>query len=497
MISPHPFRLFGPSHLAVLGITAAVTAGLVLWARRARGASSARAGGAMGAGSGDAGTARRIAWCLAGLLLLAEAAVVALAARADPASLKDHLPFQLCDWVIFACVAALLWRRRLAYELAYFWGLSGTLQALLTPDLAEDFPSLHFLSFQTLHAAVIVAVLYLTLGLGMRPRPRSILRAWLWLQAYVAVTAVIDWLLDSNYGYLLRKPVQASLLDYLGPWPVYLLSVEALALALFLACYAPFALLDRLRRGEGTPIPPPRGPGMAAREGTTGWYEIVVEGDPVSWQRLLAEQEAASGQRALRGSEIPLRPEAPGEGLPASPDARTRHLALAPGALARALATALAAPATTGSGAQPCLRLERLREVTGGRFDFSVEAFAESFAEQIRALLAAPPPGVEVRTFREEGPEDAAAGGPGAVELFAPVHCKAYRAWGTVTGTVPGLMDMHRRLHSLPFVYEGKIELAAHRLDPADLEPASGTCRVSTLDVRPLARSGEDAEEET
>jgi hypothetical integral membrane protein (TIGR02206 family) len=245
MPSPHPFRLFGPSHLAVLAVTAGVTAGLVLLARRARAA-------------GDpAGTLvpRAIAWFLAGVLVLDEAAVAAFAAHADLPTLKDHLPFQLCDWVILACAAALFWRHRLAYELAYFWGLSGTLQALLTPDLAEDFPSLHFITFQILHAGVVVAVLYLTLGLGMRPRPRSILRAWLWLQAYAAVTAAIDWLLDSNYGYLLRKPAQASLYDYLGPWPFYLLSLEALSLVLFLACYAPFALLDRLRRGAGSPIP--------------------------------------------------------------------------------------------------------------------------------------------------------------------------------------------------------------------------------------------------
>ncbi|MBV8203035.1 MAG: TIGR02206 family membrane protein [Acidobacteria bacterium] len=262
MTSAHPFHLFGPSHLAVLGLTAAVTAVLVLAARRDRGAASlggsAAAGGIDIPGAGAAarpGAARRIAWLLAGLLLLEEAAFVAVAAHEDLPSLKDHLPFQLCDWVIFAAVAALLRRRRLAYELAYFWGLSGTLQALLTPDLAEDFPSLHFVTFQTLHATVIVAILYLTLGLGMRPWPRSILRVWLWLQGYVAVTAAADWLLDSNYGYLLRKPVQASLYDYLGPWPVYLLSLEALSLALFLACYAPFALLDRLRRGEGMPIP--------------------------------------------------------------------------------------------------------------------------------------------------------------------------------------------------------------------------------------------------
>jgi hypothetical integral membrane protein (TIGR02206 family) len=229
----------------VLCATAAVTAGLVLVARRAR----------RSPGGGPARTARVAARCLAALLLLDEAAVVALAAHDDLPTLTQHLPFQLCDWVIFACAAALLWQRQLAYELAWFWGLSGTLQAILTPDLVEDFPGVHFLTFQLLHAGVIVAVLYLTFGLGMRPRPGSVLRVWLWLQGYVAVTAVVDWLLGANYGYLWRKPGRASLYDVLGPWPWYLLSLEALSLALFLACYAPFALLGRLRRGEETPIP--------------------------------------------------------------------------------------------------------------------------------------------------------------------------------------------------------------------------------------------------
>src|ERR1700731_4177515 len=104
MTPSHPFRLFGPSHLAVLGATAAVTAGLVMLARRSRrlaGAPQDRAGGDSG-GSGDAaplpGLPRAIAWCLAALLLLDEMVIAALAAHADPASFKDHLPFQLCDW---------------------------------------------------------------------------------------------------------------------------------------------------------------------------------------------------------------------------------------------------------------------------------------------------------------------------------------------------------------------------------------------------------------
>ncbi len=239
MTPPHPFRAFGPSHLAALGVAAALTAALVLLARR----------------TGRPRLVRAAALALAALLVLDEVAVVILAARADLPTLKDHLPFQLCDWVIFAAAAALVWRRQLPYEIAYFWGLSGTLQALLTPDLAEDFPHSHFFTFQILHAGAVVAILFLTLGLGMRPRWRSLWRAWLWLQVYAVVTAVIDRLLGCNYGYLLAKPVQASLFDYLGPWPWYLLTLEALSFAFFLLYYAPFALLDRFRRRpEASPI---------------------------------------------------------------------------------------------------------------------------------------------------------------------------------------------------------------------------------------------------
>jgi len=53
----------------------------------------------------------------------------------------DAMPMQLCDWAMFAVIAALVTRRRGVYELAYFWGLAGTLQAILTPNLRDGFPS--------------------------------------------------------------------------------------------------------------------------------------------------------------------------------------------------------------------------------------------------------------------------------------------------------------------------------------------------------------------
>jgi hypothetical integral membrane protein (TIGR02206 family) len=230
MPPPRPFRMFGPSHLAVLGLTAVGAAALV-WAVRRGGPRRARA----------------VARGLAAVLVAEEAAAMAVVARTDPGSLREHLPLHLCDWVVVSAVVALVTRRRQPYELAYYWGLAGTIQALLTPDLAADFPDPAFFAFLGLHASVVVAILFLTFGLRLRPRPGSVCRAWLWTQLFAATAAGANFLLGTNYGYLRAKPSRPSLLDYLGRWPWYILSLEALALALYAALYAPFALAGRDR----------------------------------------------------------------------------------------------------------------------------------------------------------------------------------------------------------------------------------------------------------
>jgi hypothetical protein len=189
-------------------------------------------------------------------------------------------------------------------------------------------------------------------------------------------------------------------------------------------------------------------------------YQIVVAGDGEAWERLLAEQEAAVAERALRGPEVALRAA---ERERRRDDGVGRHFAFAPLRLARAVLAAVEA----GGG----LALEPVREVTGAHFDFSVEAFAEPAARQIRAVLGQPPPpGVElIRHPDEEQERDADGTGPDRLALSSPLHCDAYRVRGRVEGALAGVVEMRLRLHSLPFVHEDPIELAARPIDQAAL----------------------------
>ena len=150
-----------------------------------------------------------------------------------------NLPLQLTDVVTLASVAA-LWRpdRSLPVELVYFWALSASLQAVLTPDLRHGFPDLLFFTYFATHSGAVAAACLLVFGAGRTPRPGAVARTYAITLGVALLAAVATILTGGNYMFLRRKPAHGSLLDVMGPWPVYIVSAAALALVLFAALAA-------------------------------------------------------------------------------------------------------------------------------------------------------------------------------------------------------------------------------------------------------------------
>ena len=63
--------------------------------------------------------------------------------------------------------------------------------------------------------------------------------------AYAALVGFVDAVTGADYMYLRSKPPSATLLDFLGPWPWYILSAAVLAALLFAILDAPFRLRER------------------------------------------------------------------------------------------------------------------------------------------------------------------------------------------------------------------------------------------------------------
>ena len=161
---------------------------------------------------------------------------------------RTDLPLALCDAAVLVAAAACWWRKPLLAELTYFWGLAGTLQAVITPDLNAGFPHLVFFQYLAGHLGIVLAALYLVIGLRIAPRRGSVLSTFAITLAYTAVVGLIDALSGANYMFLRRPPSSWTLLKVLGPWPWYIASAAGVALALLLLLDLPF-WIGRRRHG--------------------------------------------------------------------------------------------------------------------------------------------------------------------------------------------------------------------------------------------------------
>ena len=111
--------------------------------------------------------------------------------------------------------------------------------ALLTPDLVFPWPSYPAFYFFLVHGGIVVAIAVLVFGGSAPLGPGAVWRAFGWVLAYAVTVGIFDALSGANYMYLCRKPGNGSLLDALGPWPMYLAGGAAVALALFWLLWLP------------------------------------------------------------------------------------------------------------------------------------------------------------------------------------------------------------------------------------------------------------------
>lgn len=211
-------RLFSPEHLAAIAATAVLAVLLTVFARRTPGTALARA--------------------LAIAILAGYAAEQVTYLVRGTWSVRVNLPLHLSDVVALVSIAA-LWRPRpgLATELVWFWALSASLQAVLTPDLNHTFPDVLYLTYFVTHSGAVAAACLLVIGMRLAPRPGAAWRAFGVTLAVAALAAAGCLITGGNYMFLRRKP-DGSILDAMGPWPWYIAGGAALGLALLLVLQA-------------------------------------------------------------------------------------------------------------------------------------------------------------------------------------------------------------------------------------------------------------------
>jgi hypothetical integral membrane protein (TIGR02206 family) len=236
LLAARQFVAFGLSHGVVVVLLAVVAGALVILGRRHRGTPT------------ELPLSRGFAVVFAAFL----APVEVYSLLPGQWDIKYSLPLQLCDLAAMATVWALWSHSRTAFALTYFWGLTLTSQAFLSPELnGPDFPSKEFLAFFGMHSLVLWAAIYLTWGVGLRPDWRSYRIALLVTIGWAVVMFAFNHVAGTNYGFLNTKPTATSLLDVLGPWPLYLLSALLLVVTAWALITWPWVRRERAGRAQG------------------------------------------------------------------------------------------------------------------------------------------------------------------------------------------------------------------------------------------------------
>ena len=170
--------------------------------------------------------------------------------------LATSLPLHLCNFGMIMVGVLLITRKQWALDLAYFWAICGATQSLLTPDLKYIFPHPLAVTFFTAHTIEIVGVLYAVIILKMRPYWSSIPRVFFVTLLLAILVFPVNYIHpEANYMFLKFAPVGGSLIDFLGPWPWYILSLTGVAILFFVLAYLPYALRDGMRKRRMGDIP--------------------------------------------------------------------------------------------------------------------------------------------------------------------------------------------------------------------------------------------------
>tara|TARA_B100001250_G_scaffold184055_1_gene158368 strand:- start:179 stop:865 length:687 start_codon:yes stop_codon:yes gene_type:complete len=144
--------------------------------------------------------------------------------------IKTDLPLHMCGFSVFATSWALLKRDQIIFELCYFWGLGGAIQAILTPDTTGFHGPFYLFTFMVSHGLIVLNVFYLIFVYKMILHKGALVRTIIITNIMLLGIAFINWILDSNYFYLFRAPDVNNPLILTNQQPLYFLNMEIVAI---------------------------------------------------------------------------------------------------------------------------------------------------------------------------------------------------------------------------------------------------------------------------
>jgi len=151
-------------------------------------------------------------------------------------TIKDFLPLHLCNISYFICILVLLYKKQWMYEWALMLAMPSAFNALITPELIWGSSNWHIFEYYFMHGSLILVPLYLMFIMNYKLRIFSWWKTFLRAQIVFVIVFTLNLILDTNYMFLLSKPLVNNPL-IIGDWPFYILIVQIIGLLHIVVIY--------------------------------------------------------------------------------------------------------------------------------------------------------------------------------------------------------------------------------------------------------------------
>lgn len=177
---------------------------------------------------------------LLGLLLLANLLIENWYSWSNGSwDLRANLPLHLCGISGVFSILMLFWYNPIIANLVFYWGLTGGIHSLLTPEFDLGADGYFYYGYFISHGGLILTSFFLIRQRGFQPMKGSWINAFILIQGAVLIIGLFNWATGSNYMYLSSPPIVDNPL-IVGKWPWYILVFEILAILHFLILYGIF-----------------------------------------------------------------------------------------------------------------------------------------------------------------------------------------------------------------------------------------------------------------
>ena len=160
---------------------------------------------------------------------------------------KEGLPLHLCDFSTIAVILYFITKNREFFVFAFFFGIAGGGMSILTPDTVYGFPYIGYIQSQIGHTMILMGVSYAIIIDNQRPYMLDVLKALAYATILLLFTYFVNYLLGTNYWFLVEKPVGDNIMSLMRSEPFHIFDLYLVAIVLCYLMYLPYYFKDKAK----------------------------------------------------------------------------------------------------------------------------------------------------------------------------------------------------------------------------------------------------------